>query len=195
MKDQSCHEQQAVVPLFVIAGPSGVGKGTLVRRLLAANDRIWLSVSATTRPPRPGEMDGVDYRFVSDDEFDDMVEAGQMLEWATVHKVKRYGTPRGPVLEALSRGRVPLLEIDLEGARQVRSSMPEAFHIFIEPPSMAELEARLRGRGTENEEEIARRLLTAQTEMAARGEFDACVVNDDVSRATAEILQIMGLAQ
>ena len=194
MRDQST-DTQATAPLYVLAGPSGVGKGTVVRELLAACDAIWLSVSATTRPPRPGEVDGVHYSFVDDAAFDAMVESGNMLEWATVHKVHRYGTPRQPVLEAQRRGLVPLLEIDLDGARQVRASMPEAVQIFIEPPSMEELEARLRGRGTESEEEIARRLETAREEMAARGEFDIRVVNDDVSRATDEILQIMGLGR
>ncbi len=180
-------------PLFVVAGPSGVGKGTVVRQLVSASDRIWLSVSATTRPPRPGEEDGVHYRFVSDAEFDRMVGAGEMLEWATVHRTSRYGTPRQPVLDARSRGLVPLLEIDLDGARQVRRSMPDAVLVFIEPPSMEELEARLRGRGTESEEQILRRLETAALEMAARDEFDVRIVNDDVSRATAEILHVMGL--
>lgn len=194
MMDQST-DRQATAPLYVLAGPSGVGKGTVVRELLAACDKIWLSVSATTRPPRPGEIDGVHYSFVDDDAFDAMIESGNMLEWATVHKVHRYGTPRLPVLEAQERGLVPLLEIDLDGARQVRASMPEAIQIFIEPPSTEELEARLRGRGTESEEEIARRLETAREEMAARGEFDIRVVNDDVSRATDEILQIMGLGR
>ena len=192
MTDRST-STRAAAPLYVLAGPSGVGKGTIVRELLAASEAIWLSVSATTRPPRPGEVDGVHYRFVDNPTFDDLVESGGMLEWATVHKVHRYGTPRTPVLEAQERGQVPLLEIDLDGARQVRASMPEAIQIFIEPPSMEELESRLRGRGTEAEEEIARRLETAREEMAAREEFDIRVVNDDVSRATAEILQIMGL--
>jgi guanylate kinase len=153
----------------------------------------WLSVSATTRPPRPGEIDGVHYHFVTDKQFDDLVRSGQMLEWAVVHGKHRYGTPRRPVMDALKRGLIPVLELDLAGARQIRASMPSAVQIFLAPPSWEELEHRLRGRGTETEEQIQRRLETARTELAAESEFDYVVVNDEVARATAQILHIMGI--
>ena len=133
------------------------------------------------------------YYFVSDDDFDRMIDEEEMLEWAYVHGKHRYGTPRQPVLDAQSQGLIPLLEIDLDGARQIRKSMPEAIQIFIEPPSMEELERRLRGRGTEDDEEIARRLETARGEMAARDEFDVRIINRDVSGATRQILHLMGL--
>ena len=133
---------------------------------------IWISVSATTRPPRPGEQDGVHYWFVSDEEFDRMVAEGEFLEWAVVHKAARYGTPRAPVEAALADGRPALLEIDLQGARQVRETMPEALFVFLMPPSWDELVRRLVGRGTESEEERARRLETARDELAAEAEFD-----------------------
>lgn len=180
---------------FVISGPSGVGKGTVVKPLMEKATGAWLSLSATTRPPRPGEIDGVHYRFVSDTEFDRLVESGQMLEWAVVHGKHRYGTPRRPVEEALERGVIPVLELDLAGARSIRASMPEAIQIFLAPPSWEELSQRLHGRGTESEEQIARRLETARTELSAESEFDYVVVNDQVARATDEILHIMGIAQ
>ncbi|WP_241152939.1 guanylate kinase [Neoactinobaculum massilliense] len=179
--------------IFVLAGPSGVGKGTITAELLKRTDRVWLSVSATTRRPRPGEVDGKSYYFVDDAEFDRLVETGAMLEWAVVHGTHRYGTPRAAVEKALKRGQVPLLEIDVAGARQVRISEPEAYQIFLRPPSWQELEHRLRGRHTESDAEIEVRLATARREMAAEGEFDAVVVNDSVSRATDEVLHIMGL--
>lgn len=180
--------------IFVIVGPSGVGKGTVLRELLEREPRCWLSVSATTRLPRPGEADGADYFFVTPEGFDDLVRQGGMLEWALVHGANRYGTPKEPVLRALDEGRVPILEVDLDGARQIRRSLPEAEQIFMAPPSWQELERRLAERGTESEEERERRLETARRELAAVGEFDAVVVNDSVSRATDELLHIMGLA-
>ena len=180
--------------IFVIVGPSGVGKGTVLRELLEREPRCWLSVSATTRPPRPGEADGADYFFVTPEGFDDLVRQGGMLEWALVHGANRYGTPKEPVLRALDEGRVPILEVDLDGARQIRRSLPEAEQIFMAPPSWQELERRLAERGTESEEERERRVDTARRELAAVGEFDAVVVNDSVSRATDELLHIMGLA-
>ncbi|MDY5153135.1 guanylate kinase [Actinobaculum suis] len=179
--------------IFVIAGPSGVGKGTIVKAMAARSPKIWVSISATTRAPRPHEVDGESYFFVTDQEFDRMVATGQMLEWAVVHGNAKYGTPRAPIEEALRAGKVPVLEIDVAGARQVRTSAPEAVQIFIAPPSWEELERRLRGRGTETETQIARRLQTAQSELAAEPEFDIVVVNDTVARATGQILQIMGL--
>lgn len=178
---------------FVISGPSGVGKGTVVKPLMERAKGCWLSVSATTRPPRPGEIDGVHYHFVTDKQFDNLVRSGQMLEWAVVHGKHRYGTPRRPVMDALKRGLIPVLELDLAGARQIRASMPSAVQIFLAPPSWEELEHRLRGRGTETEEQIQRRLETARTELAAESEFDYVVVNDEVARATAQILHIMGI--
>ncbi|SDQ46079.1 guanylate kinase [Quadrisphaera sp. DSM 44207] len=155
--------------------------------------QVWLSVSATTRPPRPGEVDGVHYLFVDDAAFDALVADGQMLEWAVVHGRHRYGTPRQPVERALAAGTPVLLEIDLQGARQVRRVLPGARFVFLAPPSWQELERRLVGRGTEGPEERARRLATAREELAAESEFDVTIVNDDVRRATDELVSWMGL--
>ncbi len=155
--------------------------------------QVWLSVSATTRAPRPGEIHGVHYLFVTPEEFDRMVADGQMLEWAVVHGRNRYGTPRGPVEDHLAAGVPTLLEIDLQGARQVRESMPDARFVFLAPPSFEELERRLVGRGTEDAEERERRLATARVELAAESEFDVTIVNDDVHRATDELVATMGL--
>ncbi len=180
--------------LTVLAGPTAVGKGTVSAFVRERYPEVWLSVSATTRSPRPGEVDGVHYRFVDDATFDAMVAAGEMLEWAVVHGRHRYGTPRGPVEQALREGRAALLEIDLQGARQVRESMPEARFVFLAPPSWEELVRRLVGRGTETEAERERRLTTAREELAAESEFDVTIVNDDVARASAALVQQMGLA-
>ena len=180
--------------LPVIAGPTAVGKGTLVAALRRRHPDLFVSVSATTRAPRPGEVDGVHYHFVTDEEFDRLVADGQMLEWALVHGRYRYGTPRGPVEAELAAGRPAVLEIDLDGARQVRRSMPGCQLVFIAPPSWEELVARLRGRGTEDAAEQERRLATARTEMAAEGEFDVTIVNDTVARATSELESLLGLA-
>lgn len=152
-----------------------------------------MSVSATTRPPRPGEVEGIHYLFVSDERFDAMARSGDLLESAVVHGRHRYGTPRGPVEERLARGEPVLLEIDLQGARQVRAAMPDARFVFLAPPSWDELVSRLVGRGTESEEERERRLATARLELAAASEFDHVVVNDDVQRATDELARIMGV--
>ena len=179
--------------LTVLAGPTAVGKGTVSADVRARYPQVWLSVSATTRAPRPGEIDGVHYHFVQPDEFDRMVADGELLEWALVHGLNRYGTPRGPVLERLAAGRPALLEIDLQGARQVRESMPDAHFVFLAPPSFDELVRRLVGRGTEDEEERARRLETARVELAAESEFDHVIVNDDVHRATDELVRVMGV--
>lgn len=179
--------------LTVIAGPTAVGKGTLVAELRRRHPDLFVSVSATTRAPRPGERDGVHYHFVSDAEFDRLVAAGEMLEWALVHGTHRYGTPRRPVQEQLDAGRPALLEIDLAGARQVRQSMPQAQLVFIAPPSWEELVARLAGRGTEDPAERARRLETARVELAAADEFDRTIVNDTVARATDELEDVLGL--
>ena len=179
--------------LVVLAGPTAVGKGTVSTFIRENHPEVHLSVSATTRSPRPGEVDGVNYFFVSDTEFDRLVADGQMLEWAVVHNAFRYGTPRGPVVDALQHGRSVLLEIDLQGARQVRAAMPEAVLVFLLPPSWDELVRRLTGRGTESAEEQERRLRTARVELAAQEEFDHLVVNVDVSRAAAEVVDLMAI--
>lgn len=173
--------------LTVIAGPAGVGKGTIVRRLVERFNGVWVSISATTRQPRPGEVDGIHYFFVTDAEFDSLIEDGQLLEWAVVHGAHRYGTPRGPVQERLSQGVPVILEIDLAGARQVRAAMPEALYVFVAPPSWEELVRRLESRGTESAEELARRLATARIELDAAGEFDHVVVNDDLEEAVEAV--------
>ena len=179
--------------LTVLAGPTAVGKGTVSADIRARYPEVWLSVSATTRAPRPGEIDGYHYQFVDSATFDRMVEDGALLEWAWVHGRNRYGTPRAAVEERLATGRPALLEIDLAGARQVRVAMPQARFVFLAPPSWAELERRLVGRGTEDAEERARRLETARVELAAEPEFDHVIVNDDVERATNELVTLMGL--
>ena len=178
--------------LTVLTGPSGVGKGTLVRLLLARHPEIWLSVSATTRAPRGGEVEGESYFFLKRPSFEQRVGEGGLLEWAEFAG-NLYGTPRQPVEERLAQGRPVLLEIELEGARQVRRSFPAAVQVFLEPPSFAELERRIRGRGTDSEEAIARRLARAREELAAAGEFDARIVNGDLERALAELEALMGL--
>jgi len=176
----------------VIAGPSGVGKGTVVRHVRSlAPDRLLLSVSATTRPPRSGEVDGTDYFFVDDAGFDRMVDDGEMLEWAEVFHGHRYGTPAGPVELHRDAGRDVLLEIDVEGARWVRQRVPDAVMILLEPPSRDELERRLRSRGTESEEGIAERLAKADWELSQRDLFDHEVVNDDLERASSQVAAII----
>ncbi|QOR48593.1 guanylate kinase [Trueperella pecoris] len=176
---------------FVLTGPTAVGKGTVIAELVKAMPDLWFSVSATTRSPRPGEVDGNNYHFITHEQFDRMVADGQMLEWAVVHGQNKYGTPRGPVEKALAEGHTVLLEVDLDGARQIRKSMPEVTQIFLAPPSWEELEARLKGRGTEGEAEQRRRLETAKVELAAEGEFDVVVVNNTVAQATEDLLKIM----
>jgi guanylate kinase len=177
--------------LAVLAGPTAVGKGTVAAYVRSHHPEVWISVSATTRPPRPGEVHGRHYWFVSDEEFDRLVAQGDLLEWAVVHKRARYGTPRKPVEEALAAGRPALLEIDLQGARQVRATMPEALFVFLKPPSWEELVRRLVGRGTETEEERERRLETARDELAAESEFDVTVVNTEVHLAAEELVTLM----
>jgi guanylate kinase len=179
--------------LTVITGPSGVGKGTLVKRLLERQPEIWLSVSATTRAPREGEVDGQSYFFHSREAFDALVATGGLLEWAEFAG-NCYGTPRKPVQDQLDQGRAVLLEIELEGARQVRRSFPEGVQIFLAPPSFEELERRIRGRGTDAEEAIQRRLQRAEEELRAQGEFDAVVINDDLDSALEALEQLMQLS-
>ena len=177
--------------LTVLAGPTAVGKGTVAAFVREHHPEVWISVSATTRPPRPGEEHGRHYFFVSDEEFDRMIEHGELLEWAVVHRAARYGTPRRPVEEALAAGRPALLEIDLQGARQVRQSMPGALFVFLKPPSWEELVRRLVGRGTESEQQRAARLETAREELAAEREFDVTVVNTEVHLAARELVALM----
>lgn len=177
----------------VLAGPTAVGKGTISTYIRDNYPEVWLSVSATTRDPRPGERDGVHYFFVGPDAFDQLVEAGDMLEWAVVHGRNRYGTIRSKVQEAVDSGKSVLLEIDLQGARQVKKSLPEAKFVFLAPPSWDELVRRLIGRGTETAEEQQRRLDTAKLELAAEEEFDVTIVNDDIRRAADELVSQMGL--
>lgn len=177
--------------LVVLAGPTAVGKGSVSAYIREHFPEVWLSVSATTRPPRPGEVDGVHYHFVSPEEFARMEREGELLESAVVHGRHHYGTPRRAVEEALAAHRMALLEIDLQGARQVRETMPEALFVFLAPPSWEELVRRLVGRGTEDEEERTRRLETAKVELAAEKEFDVTIVNDDIRRAAEELVSLM----
>ncbi|HWM72289.1 MAG TPA: guanylate kinase [Nocardioides sp.] len=181
--------------LVVLAGPTAVGKGTVAAAVRERHPDVWISVSATTRSPRPGEVDGVHYWFVTDEEFDRMIDADELLEWAVVHKAARYGTPRKPVEEALAAGRASMLEIDLQGARLVRDAMPEALFVFLKPPSWEELVRRLVGRGTESEAERSRRLDTAREEMAAENEFDETIVNHEVHDAADQLVTLMMLDQ
>ncbi len=177
--------------LVVLAGPTAVGKGTVSTFIRENHPDVLLSISATTRSPRPGEIDGVHYYFVDNAGFDAMIARHELLEWATVHNASRYGTPRPPVEAALDSGRSVLLEIDLQGARQVRAAMPDAVLVFLLPPSWEELVRRLVGRGTESPEEQSRRLETARIELAAQDEFDELVVNDDVRRAAQEVVDLL----
>jgi guanylate kinase len=177
--------------LTVLAGPTAVGKGTIAAYVRERHPEVWISVSVTTRPPRPGEEQGRHYWFVSEAEFDRMVADDELLEWAVVHRSARYGTPRRPVEQALADGRPALLEIDLQGARQVRQSMPGALFVFLKPPSWEELVRRLVGRATESGDEQDVRLETAREELAAEREFDATVVNTEVNLAAEELVTLM----
>jgi len=183
----------APAPVTVLAGPTAVGKGTVSAAIRAQYPEIWLSVSATTRAARPGEVDGVHYRFVEEEEFSRLIDTGQMLEWAVVHGRNKYGTPRGPVEEKVAEGRPVLLEIDLAGARQVRESLPDARFVFLAPPDWDTLVDRLVGRGTEDAQERERRLETAKVELAAESEFDVTIINDTVDRAAAELAGLIGV--
>ncbi len=179
--------------LTVLSGPSGVGKGTVVTKVRELHPQVWVSVSCTTRRPRPGEADGVDYFFVDRAEFARMIDAGELLEYDE-HFGNIYGTPRGPVEQHLAAGVPTLLEIEPHGARQVRAAMPQARLVFLKPPSWSELERRLVGRGTEEPDRVAERLVRARAEMNSESEFDAVVVNDDVARAAAEVVALIGAA-
>ena len=178
--------------LVVLAGPSGVGKSSVVQVLRNMYPELWFSVSATTRAQRPGERDGVDYRFVTADEFDHMIKNDELLEWAEIHRgIHRSGTPRAPIEERLAAGEPALVEVDLAGARNLRDTMPEAFLVFLSPPSWEALVERLVGRGTEAPEVVTRRLQTAKEELAAQEEFDAVVVNTDLRSAARDLLKLI----
>ncbi len=176
--------------LTVLSGPSGVGKGSVIGVVRQRHPDVWLSVSVTTRTPRPGEVDGVQYHFVSHEEFARMAREGELLEHAS-YAGNSYGTPRGPVEEQLAAGRPALLEIELQGARQVRTAMPQAQLVFLKPPSFEELTRRLEGRGTEDPERVLQRLELAMGEMAAEQEFDVTVVNDDLEHAADRLVELM----
>lgn len=178
--------------LVVLAGPSAVGKSTVVSRLRNDVDKLYFSVSMTTRQPRPGEQDGVDYFFVSPEDFQKCIDAGEMLEWADIHGgLQRSGTPALPVQTALEEGRPVLVEVDLAGARNVKSSLPEAETVFLAPPSWEVLVERLTGRGTEPQDVIDRRLETARAELAAQSEFDHVIVNENLDDAVGKISAIL----
>lgn len=178
--------------LVVLAGPSAVGKSTVVQRLRKEVEDLYFSVSMTTRDPRPGEVDGKDYFFVSPESFQERIDAGEMLEWADIHGgLQRSGTPAAPVREALDAGRPVLVEVDLAGARNIKEIMPEAVTVFLAPPSWEVLVERLTGRATETEDVIARRLQTARAELAAQDEFDDVIVNNDLDEAVQGISDIL----
>lgn len=176
--------------LFVISGPSGAGKGTLLSKVIERIPDAWVSVSATTRQPRPGEEDGIHYYFLDTNHFLDLVNKGGFLEWAKVHD-NYYGTLKNTVLEHMDAGEQVILEIDVQGALQVRDAIPQAHLVFIEPPSLDELERRLRGRGTESEDVISSRMKTAEVELAHKMEYDVQVVNDDLDRAVNELAAVI----
>ncbi|MQY29069.1 guanylate kinase [Nocardia aurantia] len=177
--------------LVVLVGPSAVGKSTVVRCVRERLPELVFSVSATTRAPRPGEVDGRDYRFVTRAEFDAMIEQGDLLEWADIHGgLQRSGTPAAPVRTAIAAGKPVLIEVDLAGARSIRTTMPEALHVFLAPPSWDVLVERLTGRGTESPEVIERRLQTARTELAACDEFDIVIVNNDLTSACEQLVSL-----
>ena len=177
--------------LLVLVGPAGVGKGSVVKEILDRNTDFMLSVSATTRDPRPGESEGVHYYFNSKDEFEGLIKSGKLLEWAQVHQDHYYGTPISELDKAERLGRHLVLEIDLQGARQIRGKIENAVSVFLLPPSLEELEARLRGRGTETESQIQTRLETARTELAAASEFDYQIVNDSLTETAKEIVSVV----
>lgn len=177
----------------VLVGPTAVGKGTVMAALRERHPEVYYSVSATTRSPRPGEVDGVHYYFVTPQRFQDMIDNNQMLEWAHVHGLNYYGTPREPIESAVASGRPVLIEVDLAGARQIRASMPEAQQIFLAPPSFEVLVERLVGRGTESADEQRTRLETARTELAAQDEFDVVIINDTVESCSLALADCMGL--
>ncbi len=178
--------------MVVLSGPSAVGKSTVVRCLRDRIPDLYFSVSATTRAPRPGEVDGVDYRFVSPEQFQHLIDSGELLEWAEIHGgLHRSGTPAAPVRAAVANGVPVLIEVDLAGARAVKTAMPEVTTVFLAPPSWEALEERLIGRGTEGPEVQARRLATARAELAAQTDFDVVVVNSQLESACAELVSLL----
>ncbi|MHA6511798.1 guanylate kinase [Tessaracoccus sp. Z1128] len=179
--------------VWVISGPSAVGKGTVCARLRELHPEPFYSVSLTTRLPRAGEVDGESYHFVDVDEFRRLIEAGELLEWAVVHGTHYYGTPRRPVVEAVASGRPVILEIDLQGARQVKRNLPSARLVFLTPPTWDELVSRLRGRGTEDDAAQERRLATARLELEAAAEADFVVENAEIEETVAALVGLMGL--
>lgn len=182
----------ATARVVVLSGPSAVGKSTVVRCLRERVPGLYFSVSATTRSPRPGEVDGVDYTFVSAEAFDELIDRGALLEWAEIHGgLHRSGTPADPVRKAAGAGNPVLIEVDLAGARAVKAAMPEAMTVFLAPPSWDELESRLAGRGTESPEVMARRLETARAELAAQDGFDRVVVNSQLESACSELVSLL----
>ncbi|MFM7372880.1 MAG: guanylate kinase [Sphaerospermopsis kisseleviana] len=183
-------ESPSLGKLIVLTGPSGVGKGTLMQKLLQLHPELYYSVSATTRSPRPGEINGQNYYFITRSQFEKLVAQGELLEWAEFAG-NYYGTPRAAVLEQIQSGKLVILEIELEGARQIRTSYPNALSIFILPPSFSELEKRIRGRGQDSQEAIARRLNRAQEEIEAAAEFDIQIVNDDLKTALNQIEAVL----
>jgi len=179
-------------PVLVLSGPSAVGKSTVVRCLRDRIPDLHFSVSVTTRAPRPGEVDGVDYTFVTAERFQQLIDDGALLEWAEIHGgLHRSGTPAAPVRQATEAGRPVLIEVDLAGARAVKQAMPEVITVFLAPPSWDELESRLSGRGTETAEVMARRLATARAELAAQGDFDEVVVNSELESACTELVSLL----
>ena len=176
--------------LFVVSGPSGAGKGTLLSQVIERIPDAWVSVSATTRSPRPGEIEGVHYFFLDTDHFKSLVEQDGFLEWAQVHD-NFYGTLKKSVVDHMNAGDQVIIEIDVQGALQVRKALPEAHLVFIEPPSLEELERRLRQRGTETEDVISSRMKTAEVELAQKMEYDVQVVNDDLERAVDELVEVI----
>lgn len=176
--------------LFVVSGPSGAGKGTLLSQVIERIPDAWVSVSATTRSPRPGEIEGVHYFFLDTDHFKSLVKQDGFLEWAQVHD-NFYGTLKKSVVDHMNAGDQVILEIDVQGALQVRKALPEAHLVFIEPPSLEELERRLRQRGTETEDVISSRMKTAEVELAQKMEYDVQVVNDDLERAVDELVEVI----
>ncbi|MEB3063108.1 guanylate kinase [[Mycobacterium] zoologicum] len=178
--------------VVVLSGPSAVGKSSVVRCLRERVPNLYFSVSATTRAPRPGEVDGVDYRFVTPEEFDRLIDTDALLEWADIHGgLQRSGTPAAPVDDATRSGRPVLIEVDLAGARSIKKALPEAVTVFLAPPDWETLQARLAGRGTESEDVMARRLATARAELAAQGDFDRVVVNARLETACSELVSLL----
>lgn len=177
--------------LVVLTGPTAVGKGTVSAYIREHYPEVWLSVSMTTRHPRPGEINGKHYHFVNQQRFNELVEQGEFLEYAVLYGRASYGTPRGPVLQAAAEGKLLLLEIDLQGVRQVRERILNPCCVFLAPPSWGELVHRLIGRGTESEVEREIRLATARHELSAQTEFDTVIVNDDLQRAAEELVHLI----